>query len=744
MKSIRTRLLAAITLIVIASGLAISQAVIHNYRSGLHEIAVEQAKTTAQNLSLIAADMVLINDIVALQRLLTDRIENDPNVGYLLIVHDEDIIAHTFSTGVPAGLLDGRPEEPAAGTTRRIQSHEGERFLDVSWPISDGRAGVLYLGYSEASLETRVWDLRVQATILTSLLLLAALAVGMVLVRQITRPLISLTEAVDRVDECRLEAPIRTGTDDETGRLATAFNHMLDRLRTHTEQIEESRQSLEAKNRELERAQRQTRSLFDISRGLSALAGLNEICAFLVERLGGIVSCKTLSIVLFPPQGKTPFAFSDGNLFSIDDDLHLHLEMIARFEDDWRFFEPDALKIHLNEIKNLSRVAVFPFFHENRLTGIFLVGCTNQCICADADLRVVRMVIDQSSGAIHRALAQQSEMEQLRERIEKKTGYGGLIGKTPQMQMIYKLIEDVAPSDATVLVEGESGTGKELVAKAIHEKSPRKDKPFIVINCSAYPPALLESELFGHEKGAFTGAIKRKPGRFEQANGGTIFLDEVGDIPPAAQVKLLRVIQNRKIERIGGSEAITVDNRILAATNKSLLGEVQAGRFREDLYYRLNVIPVHLPPLRERKNDIPYLARHFLARYNELQDKQAEDFDAESMRRMLEYDWPGNVRELENTVEHAVVLSRESMIRLSDFPVAVSKPGRSIGVSTGIPTGRPEESAKHDDTTLETNEKKLLTETLAACGDNKAEAARRLGIGRSTLYTKLKKHRIEF
>lgn len=740
MKSIRTRLLAAITLIVVISGLAISQAVIHNYRSGLNEIAVEQAKTTAQNLSLIAADMVLINDVVALQRLLTDRLENDPNVGYLFVVHDEDIVAHTFSTGVPAGLLDGRTEAPDPGNIRRIQSRQGERFLDVAWPISDGRAGVLYLGYSEAPLETRVWELRVQATILTSLLLLAALSVGMILVRQITRPLLLLTEAVDRVDEFSLEAPVRTGTDDETGRLATAFNQMLTRLRAHTEQLEESRQSLEAKNLELERAHRQTRSLFDISRGLSALAGLNEICAFLVERLGGIISCKTISIVLFPLQGKTPVAFSGGNLFSIDDELYLHLEQIARFEDNWRFFEPEALNIHFDETKDLHRVAVFPFLHENRITGIFLVGCTNQCNCAETDLRVVRMVIDQSGGAIHRALSQQNEMEHLRQRIEKKTGYAGLIGKTPQMQMIYKLIEDVAPSDATVLIEGESGTGKELVAKAIHEKSPRKDKPFVVINCSAYPPTLLESELFGHEKGAFTGAIKRKPGRFEQANGGTIFLDEVGDIPPAAQVKLLRVLQNRKIERIGGSETVTVDIRILAAANKSLLGEVQAGRFREDLYYRLNVIPVHLPPLKERKNDIPYLARHFLIRFNELQNKQAEDFDAESMRRMLEYDWPGNVRELENTVEHAVVLSRENVIRLSDFPGAVSKAGASAGGSSG----RPEGSAKSDDATLETNEKKLLTETLAACGGNKAEAARRLGIGRSTLYTKLKKHQIEY
>ena len=249
-----------------------------------------------------------------------------------------------------------------------------------------------------------------------------------------------------------------------------------------------------------------------------------------------------------------------------------------------------------------------------------------------------------------------------------------------------------------------------------------------MINCSAYPATLLESELFGHEKGAFTGAIRQKIGRFEQADGGTVFLDEIGEIEPSAQIKLLRVLQSQKFERIGGEETLSVDVRILAATNKDLLKEVTDGSFREDLFYRLNVIPIHLPPLRERRNDIPLLARYFLRRFSTEQDKEIKDFSSEAMRLLLDYAWPGNVRELENSIEHTAVLAKRSKVEISDLP-------SSIGdvASTLVPEAPG---------TIIENEKKLLQEVLQECDWNKKKAALQLGISRSTLYEKIKKYQI--
>ncbi|HEX5681514.1 MAG TPA: sigma-54 dependent transcriptional regulator, partial [Desulfobacterales bacterium] len=320
------------------------------------------------------------------------------------------------------------------------------------------------------------------------------------------------------------------------------------------------------------------------------------------------------------------------------------------------------------------------------------------------------------------------EIRELRARIEPTAEFSGLIGKDPKMQVIYKLIEDVAPTDATVLIQGESGTGKELVARAIHQHSPRREQPFVVINCSAYPSTLLESELFGHERGAFTGASRRRAGRFEQAHGGTVFLDEIGEISQTAQIKLLRVLQSQKFERIGGEQTLSVDVRILAATNKNLLEQVKAGQFREDLFYRLNVIPIQLPALRDRQNDIPVLAGHFLKGFAGAQRKNISEFNTEAMRALLSYNWPGNVRELENTIEHAVVLAKGSAVEAVDLPSPVVSPVAE----------EPPASSK----TITENEARLLREVLEECNWNKTTAALRLGISRSTLYEKIKKYQI--
>jgi Nif-specific regulatory protein len=315
----------------------------------------------------------------------------------------------------------------------------------------------------------------------------------------------------------------------------------------------------------------------------------------------------------------------------------------------------------------------------------------------------------------------------LRRALEDKYGLGNIVGKNNKMQAIYDLIEDVSQSDSTVLIQGESGTGKELIARAIHMISSRKERAFVVANCSAYVETLLESELFGHEKGAFTGAIRRKKGRFELADGGTIFLDEIGEVPSPTQLLLLRVLQERKFERVGGEQTIEVDVRIIAATNRDLNKEMMDGKFREDLYYRLNVIPIMVPSLREREDDIPLLAKHFLDIYASSSEKAVRGFSEEVMNIFLSYSWPGNVRELQNVVEHAVILTKGELITENDLPQ---------NLRWAVP--RAEEATR----SLRETEKNLILKVLKEVRGNKYKAAKKLDITRSTLYGKMRKHGI--
>ncbi|OGW28853.1 MAG: hypothetical protein A2X56_01105, partial [Nitrospirae bacterium GWC2_57_13] len=259
------------------------------------------------------------------------------------------------------------------------------------------------------------------------------------------------------------------------------------------------------------------------------------------------------------------------------------------------------------------------------------------------------------------------EVETLRNEVEEKYQFGNILGKNPRMQEIFRVITTVAETDATVLVQGESGTGKELIARAIHYNSNRKDHPFVVVSCSALPETLLESELFGHEKGSFTGAIRQRIGRFESAQGGTVFLDEIGEMPTAVQMKLLRVLQEREIERVGGNETLKVDVRIIAATNRDLQKAMADRIFREDLFYRLNVVPIKLPPLRERLDDVPLLAAHFLEKYGVKNNKAVQGLSAEALGSLGRYSFPGNVRELENIIERAVIMEKGKTIRKIDL-----------------------------------------------------------------------------
>ncbi|MBI5748217.1 MAG: sigma 54-interacting transcriptional regulator [Nitrospinae bacterium] len=336
-----------------------------------------------------------------------------------------------------------------------------------------------------------------------------------------------------------------------------------------------------------------------------------------------------------------------------------------------------------------------------------------------------------------------------------KPDFSGIVGESEKIKGVLSLVEKILDDDSTILILGESGTGKELVAKAIHYNSRRADKPLIPVNCGAIPEELLESELFGHEKGSFTGAIRMRMGKFELADSGTIFLDEIGDMSPALQVKMLRVLQEQEFERVGGMKSLKVDIRVIAATHRNLEKEVESNKFREDLFYRLNVIPISIPPLRERKSDIPILANHFLLKFNRIKNRNIEGFSEEAMKCLSEYHWPGNVRELENIIERTVILKGKGIVRPADLPEKVQKwdgkphihtEDERLVISdnaaiedTSQPAINISESGINLNQMVEDFENKLILEALKKVEWNKAKAANLLGIKRTTLIEKLKK-----
>jgi DNA-binding NtrC family response regulator len=337
--------------------------------------------------------------------------------------------------------------------------------------------------------------------------------------------------------------------------------------------------------------------------------------------------------------------------------------------------------------------------------------------------------LDTLSGLVERAMEKAKlarEAAELRARVNERANLGAILGGHPAMQRVLKMIRQVAPSRATVLIQGETGTGKELIAAAIHQCSPRHNAPFVRLNCAALAETLLESELFGHERGAFTGAVGRRDGRFAQAHGGTLFLDEVSEIPPATQVKLLRFLQERQFERVGSNETVTVDVRVVAASNRTLKDLVSRGEFREDLFYRLNVVQLDIPPLRDRRSDIPVLATHFLRRYAVENDRTIEGFTDQGLRHLMTYAWPGNVRELENAVERAVIMSEDDVIDVQDFPESQAGP---VG-----PEGAPGLLGM----TLADLERTAIEQALEACAGSTASAAEMLGISQRKIQYRLK------
>jgi DNA-binding NtrC family response regulator len=347
--------------------------------------------------------------------------------------------------------------------------------------------------------------------------------------------------------------------------------------------------------------------------------------------------------------------------------------------------------------------------------------------------------VEELEVVLQKTLERKGLMEEartLRERLEHKYRFDNLVGESPEMLAVFKTIRQVAPSSASVLLLGESGTGKELFAQALHQNSPRRHKPFIKVACAALPETLLESELFGHEKGSFTGAVYTRAGRFEAADGGTLFLDEIGDITPTVQVKLLRFLEEREFERVGGNRTFKVDVRIVAATHRDLTKKLEDGSFREDLYYRLNVIEIHIPALRERPGDIPLLAHHFLRKYAEANGKELAGVSDEVLALLLSHPWPGNVRELENAMERAVVLASEASLTPAHFPTlrrAGAEPGRSAAGTASLGVRIP-------GSTLAELEREAIVRTLEAVGGSTSKAAAILDISARKIQYKLKEY----
>jgi two-component system response regulator AtoC len=350
--------------------------------------------------------------------------------------------------------------------------------------------------------------------------------------------------------------------------------------------------------------------------------------------------------------------------------------------------------------------------------------------------------LDKISLTVKRAFQYQdltAEVEVLRDEISSLVQTERIVGNSSAMQEVYKTVGKVAKSDATVLITGESGTGKELVAEALHYNSTRRSGPLVKVSCAALPETLLEAELFGHEKGSFTGAMAMRKGRFELADKGTIFLDEIGEMSLATQTKLLRVLQERKIERIGSALPIKVDIRVVCATNKDLQKQVEQQKFRDDLYYRLNVINIHMPPLRERKEDIPALVEHFLAKHRYSASAQPASISEEALKRLMEYEWPGNVRELENVIERAVVLSRGQVITSRELPFGDHE-GEHEGEGEGDEVSAEKSFFKKS---VSQFEKDLIMKALRDAGGNRSKAAEMLGIYRRLLYAKIKEYGLE-
>ena len=513
------------------------------------------------------------------------------------------------------------------------------------------------------------------------------------------------------------------------------------RLERDVTEKREMEEALAFRSKELQKTQHQLETLFDISRQVSAIDSLPEVVHFVQEIGQEIFPESEMFFFLLDGEKQRFLELEECNFSTVEPLLRgiQELEQSGLISDFVKYVQ-NVKEMHIMSSEYSNDIPAFlrlisksypswfglPISTPHQCIGYFLLGSRISQEYSREDLHFFHNLFNQIAGDIDHLVRHETEINNLRQKVTERTSHGKIIGQSDEMQRIYELIDLVSGSDATVLIAGENGTGKELVAQAIHRESHRGSGPFIVANCSAYSPTLLESELFGHEKGAFTGAIKRKKGRIERAKGGTLFLDEIGDIASATQVLLLRFLQDHCFERVGGEQTLEANVRVLAASNLDLYKEVEAGRFRDDLYYRLNVITVDMPPLRDRKEDIPMLCKHFLEKYSLKEGKQIQSFSSSAMQALLDHDWPGNVRQLENAISHAVILAQGAVVE-----------GRHL------PQFLKQVSAEPPSTSLAENERRLILAVLQECSWNKHEAARQLQISRSTLYSKIRRYNLK-
>ncbi|SCM73048.1 sigma 54-interacting transcriptional regulator [Desulfovibrio sp. 86] len=744
--SLKATVLLAMGVLVVSSCLLTAFIAAERYSQSLEQALTRHARSITQSLAGPIAEMVLINDIIGVQRLLDTQFDRDIEQGYALLEIQGRVYAHTFEHRMPDILLPppvktGEPHEapadagmreekgvPAGVVERIVTLSNGRRYHEIAWPLLDGHAGVLRMGFSQRDIDMRISQLWKETAGLTFIILLLALIAGTLWLRRVGRPLAALSRALDSVGRGNLTTRVAVYGQNEVAVMARAFNSM-------SEKLEGTMLSMEAQAAALHRSHRQLRLCNDIVTAFAALDGLEIMARRLPDYLSDIAPVPYC--LLFLEHDRNCVVTAQGRactpLFGRDAwDSALQL-----LEGRENVFTTSGLKEPLAspEVSACPCQTVVCIVHEHVLCGALIAGHGPKGM-DEADLAALALVLNQIAGSISRALRYEKESrgQRLHDGVD---NFNGMLGRSSRMRAIFQRIADVASSDATVLITGESGTGKELAARAIHNLSGRREKPFVVINCAAYPESLLESELFGYEKGAFTGALRQKPGRFEQADGGTVFLDEIGEISPVAQVRLLRVLQTRQFERVGGEETLTVNVRVLAATNRDLAAEVRKGQFREDLYYRLDVISLVMPPLRDRPGDLPLLARHFLESLARRTGRQPCTLSPAAIRLLMAYDWPGNVRELENMLEQCATLSRHGAITPADLPERM----RVFNVSGA--SGRPS-SISHSAAaqTLEDKEATAIREALEHCAWSRKDAAARLGIGRTTLYSKMKRYGI--
>ena len=493
--------------------------------------------------------------------------------------------------------------------------------------------------------------------------------------------------------------------------------------------------------------------LFDISRALDQSMDIREVLAPTLQALADhmgmsrgtltLLNRKTGEIAIEVAHGLSPNQRKRGK-YRLGEGITGKVvqtgkpAVIPRISDDPLFLDRTGARKRLKKT-DISFLCVPIKIGKEVIGALSADRLFDKSVSFEEDLRLLSTIASMIAQAVRLRQTAQEEQQRLieenlrlREELKDRFHPANIIGNSREMQAVFDLIDHVSKADTTVLIRGESGTGKELVANAIHYHSHRVGGPFIKVNCAALPETVIESELFGHEKGAFTGATAQRKGRFELASGGTIFLDEIGDLSAATQIKLLRVLQEKNFERVGGTQTLQANVRIIAATNRNLEALIEEGKFREDLYYRLNVFPIHLPPLRERKADILLLADHFVEKYNTIHHKNIQRISTPAIDMMMSYHWPGNVRELENCIERAVLLSKDDVIHGHHLP-----PTLQTAEATDTHLSETLQEA------LDNLERELIIEALKETGGNKAKAAKRLGITERIMGLRVEKHGID-